>query len=370
MEKACDILEAQAVVTNSQGDTVSSTVQEASRLLQAHSGESIFVSDGMGRDYAVVDARMSNDILHFYLFVPASILLKDVGMLKIIFSAAVLFVGSLLIIFWKKMKERIIWPCVELSKAMEGIETGQLLEVRQEEILEFKQMRQGFNRMKGQIHELTIQSYEQRLKEQKIHMQYLFGQIQPHFFLNTLNVLYSFAEIERYDLIQQLVLAMVRYLRYIFNNGSKPVKLKEELSHVEDFITIQQLRYPDKILFCKEIESGMEEVGILPCLLQTFVENSIKYGLQEEGTSEICIKVTLQEEKVGITISDTGRGFSDEEIIVINEESDNDNGVYKIGIRNTRQRLRLLYGDDAVIRVGNKPESGAVVYICFPAERI
>lgn len=370
MKVACDISEAQVVVTDRQGAVLSSTVEETEWLLQDYNEGAVFVSDGQKQEQAVATAEMSNGILSFYLFVPVNILLKDVGILRIVFVVAAMFVGFLLVVFWQKMQKKIIMSCVELSNAMDKIETEYILKADPRELMEFKQMRQGFNRMKSQIHTLKIQSYEQRLKEQKIHMQYLFGQIQPHFFLNTLNVLYSFAEIERYDLIQQMVLTLVKYFRYIFNNGSKPVELKEELSHVEDFIAIQQLRYPDKIVFHKNIESGTEEMGILPCLLQTFVENSIKYGLREEGISEICIETVKQKENITITISDTGGGFPGDEIAAINEETGDENGVYKVGIRNTQQRLRLFYGDAAVIRVGNKPEGGAVVYICFPLKKV
>lgn len=369
LRRYCDIPGAETAICDRQGNVVSQTSEKSGELTENVQGKQRFVQDrNRGIRYAAgyTDSAYAN--LHFFLFIPTNVVLREVHILVGIASTVLLMVLGMIFVFWKKMNVRIITPCIDLGRAMEQIEESTSLSLKPEPLYEYGKIQQGFNEMKSQIHHLKIQSYEQQIREQKIHMEYLFGQMQPHFFLNALNVIYSFVEIQRYDLIQKMVLAMVRYLRYVFNNGSKPVALKEELAHIEDFIMIQQIRYPDRIIYEKEVDPEIEESGVLPFLLQTFVENCIKYGLKADQINTIRISARRSGHQIIIVVSDTGKGFTEEEMQEINGEEGmgEENRIYKVGIRNTRQRLELMYGKDAEIFVGNREGGGAIVTIRFP----
>lgn len=367
LQQYSNFKETEVAVCDIRGNTVSQTSEKGGSLARKCMQDSQPARNRLRHtSYVIGRAESPYAHLQFLLFVPARAILLEVHILEGIACLVFALVLALVYLFWRRMKVKIIVPCTRLGEAMEQVESEKPLLLTSEPLYEFGQIQQGFNEMKVQIRNLKIQGYEQKIREQNIHMQYLFSQIQPHFFLNALNVIYSFAEIERYDLIQKMVMAMVRYLRYVFNNGSKPVALKDELSHVEDFITIQQIRYPDRIVYEKEIDPGTEETGILPFLLQTFVENCIKYGLKEDGINRICISVKKAEGRIVITVSDTGKGFTEEELCSINSRDENSDTVQKLGIRNTRQRLKLAYGDSAEITAENGKQGGAVVRISFP----
>lgn len=369
LRQYCDISGAETAICDRQDKVVSQTSEKSAKLTGlVQEKQRFFWDNNGGLRYAVgyTDSAYAN--LKFFLFIPTNVVLREVHILEWVAGLVLLMVLGMILIFWKNMNVRIISPCMALGRAMEQIEDDAPLSLEPEPLYEYGKIQQGFNEMKSQIHHLKIQSYEQQIKEQKIHMEYLFGQMQPHFFLNALNVIYSFAEIQRYDLIQEMVMAMVRYLRYVFNNGSKPVALKEELAHIEDFITIQQIRYPDRIIYEKDIDTEIEESGVLPFLLQTFVENCIKYGLRTNQVNTIKISARRSGHQIVIVVSDTGKGFTQEEMQAINGvgEEGEENRIYKVGIRNTRQRLKLMYGDDAEILVGNRECGGAFVNIWFP----
>lgn len=369
LRRYCDIPGAETAICDRQGRVVSQTSEKSGELTGMFQEQQRFLRDrNQGIRYAVGHTESVYANLKFFLFIPTNVVLREVHILVGIAFIVLLLVFCMIVVFWKNMNVRIITPCMDLGRAMEQIEEEAPLCLKPEPLYEYGKIQQGFNEMKSQIHHLKIQSYEQQIREQKIHMEYLFGQMQPHFFLNALNVIYSFVEIQRYDLIQKMVLAMVRYLRYVFNNGSKPVALKEELAHMEDFITIQQIRYPDRIIYEKEVDPEIEESGVLPFLLQTFVENCIKYGLKTDQINTIRISARRSGHQIIIVVSDTGKGFTEKEMQEINEGGGDggENRVYKVGIKNTRQRLELMYGDDADISVGNGENGGAFVTICFP----
>ena len=83
-------------------------------------------------------------------------------------------------------------------------------------VREFRMLMSTFNEMIGEIKTLKIKNYETQLQSQKVYLQYLQLQINPHFYLNALNIVYSLAEIGDFKTIQKMILALVKYLRIIF----------------------------------------------------------------------------------------------------------------------------------------------------------
>lgn len=115
-------------------------------------------------------------------------------------------------------------------------------------------------------------------------MRYLSQQIQPHFVLNTLNILYSY-EPEEYPLIQKMILCLSKYFRYIVKVHSDFVELSQELAHIKNYFEIQEARYPEQFDYYVESEEGMDDLLIPPLLIQNFTENSIKYAIDMEKRS-------------------------------------------------------------------------------------
>lgn len=308
------------------------------------------------------------DNLSFRIFLPSHFVLEEVKWIKNILIVFWLILLLMLGEYWIALKKKLVIPSQNLCQAMAHIEeTGEIVTERFM-LTEIRTMVVGFNEMKKQIYELKIQAYEQKIREQKIYMQYLASQIRPHFFLNSLNILYSLAQIQRYDLIQKMTLALVSYFRYVFKNASDQVALKDEIKHVQDYLEIQKMRFLENFNYHIMVEDNLEHVRILPFLLQTFVENSVKYGMDDNGKMEIFIEAALLKENphiIRIVVRDCGNGFSDEELERINN-GDESFGEQHIGIQNAKQRLMLLYQNEASVRLYNDVKGGAAAEICYP----
>ena len=199
-------------------------------------------------------------------------------------------------------------------------------------------------------------------------MRYLTKQIQPHFILNTLNILYSY-EPEEYPLIQKMILCLAKYFRYIVKVDQPFVPLYQELEHIRNYFEIQKARYPEIFYTYMEMGDELEEAQVPPLLVQNFVENSIKYALRMDSKVKIYVLAErVDKARMCIRIADTGKGMPEETLAAIEcfKKEKLSQKELGIGIQNAIERLSVIYGDDADICVYNSIEGGATVDIFMP----
>lgn len=236
---------------------------------------------------------------------------------------------------------------------------------------EFLLVNQTFNRMMSQIEELKINVYEEQLSKHKAELQHLQLQINPHFFMNSLNILFNLAQVKNYELIQEMTLCLVQYFRFMFRSNLTFVTLREELQHVRNYIRIQELRFPNSLTCTIDSPDFLENIPIPPLVIQTFLENSIKHSVTLDEPIHISVAIDLMETGlepyIEIIIRDTGKGFLEDVLAeirsgnrVVDEQGEH------IGIWNVRKRLQLLYGEHAAISCYNGFPSGAVIEIKLP----
>lgn len=273
------------------------------------------------------------------------------------------------------LRRILLVPLKRLIKVMKRINDGNV-NVRIEDASasdEIRMVNQTFNRMMSQIEELRIHVYEEQLSKQKAELQHLQLQINPHFFMNSLNILFNLAEVRNYSLIQEMTLCLVRYFRFMFQSNLSFVSLQEELQHVRNYIRIQELRFPDSLTCSINAPEFLGKVPVPPLVIQSFLENSIKHSVSLEELVRLSVTVDLVESGlepvVEIIIRDSGPGFSEQVLQeirsgnrIVNEEGEH------IGIWNVRRRLQLLYGERASIQCYNGFPHGAVVELRLPYE--
>lgn len=241
------------------------------------------------------------------------------------------------------------------------------------ETAEISAMTDVFNDMAKDIECLKIKVYEEQLEKTKTHLHYLNLQIKPHFFLNSLNIIYSLALTRDYKLIMDLSKCLTDYFRYIFKSSDSMVLIQEELRHINNYLHIQELRYTTSFYTNLDIEAGLDFTCIPILLIHTFVENSIKHAYTGKALLVVDIKAARGKDdfdpNLEIVISDNGCGFSKEQLkelntpVVITEVREE-----HLGILNIKQRLSLIYQDKASLQFNNNHYGGAVVTIRIPLE--
>ncbi|WP_100407566.1 sensor histidine kinase [Bacillus solitudinis] len=275
------------------------------------------------------------------------------------------------------LNKAVLSPLYKIVHAMKRIGRGNLdIRIPQHSTSdEFILVNHTFNQMMDQIKELKINIYEERILKQKAELQYLNYQINPHFFMNTLNIIFNLAQVKKYDLVQEMVLCLVRYFRYTLKGNMDFALLNDELTHIKNYLRIQELRFPEKFTYQIEVENNqLLSVELPPVIIQTFVENTIKYAVNMDKTIHLLIKVESvnleAEEKMKITIQDTGDGFPEHvlETVRAGKLERSEKGEH-IGIWNVKRRLQLNYQERARLSIGNAKPNGALVEVLLPVKQ-
>ena len=293
---------------------------------------------------------------------------KTNGRILMLFALACILFSIVLL----KLLHSIFYrPIGDLSGRIAKLSGGDLEsgEYRAGIISEYNALNAGFSDMIDEIRTLKIENYEKELRVQRSYLQYLQLQSNPHFYLNVLNIIYSLAQLGRFETIQKVTMALVQYSRYTFRDPAKMVTVQEEMELVRNYIDIQKIRFPDKIHFSEEISPEIEDALIPPFIIQTFVENSIKYGIKLELANEIVVEGNIREVGEDLTvcleIRDNGPGY-DEEILAQMQADGwkpSEDGRH-IGINNAMQRLQLVFGNKATLILKN--DGGARTVLLIP----
>lgn len=118
-------------------------------------------------------------------------------------------------------------------------------------------------------------------------------------------------------------------MRYVLENtGTAFTTLDKELDYIETYITIQKLRFGDRVNYCLQVQEDLEleMYRILPLLLQPIVENAILHGLEEGGENgQINVCISADEENLHIVIEDNGRGITKEELEKVRKKLNTEN---------------------------------------------
>lgn len=276
---------------------------------------------------------------------------------------------ALIAVLWKMLERRVVFPLQKLDTGMKEIEQEHLKfrieNTDKNETSDFQYLYTAFNHMAQEVEE----SKEKDKKMYQTELDNLKLQVNPHMLLNSFNMIYSMAQTKNYEYIQKYTLLLVEYFRYVLRENSSLVPLKKEMNFVENYIEIQKIRFPNTFSYVYRIDEELLDAYVPPLLIQNFVENSMKYGLIPGKNIEILINIRKKEERMVISVTDTGRGMTEEVLSRVSKgEIYYDRmGKKHIGIWNSRRRMEVFFGDDTTFSIVSWPEEGTQVWIEIPA---
>jgi sensor histidine kinase YesM len=188
----------------------------------------------------------------------------------------------------------------------------------------------------------TVRVYEQLIRNDRkkqliesektsTELQFLKNQINPHFLFNSLNSIYSLT-IQKSNDAPEAVITLSELMRYmLYQINDEFVLLKSELDFIQNYMKLQRLRIVNNEHININVHGIVSNQKIRPLLLISFIENAFKYGTDFKGNTEISIKIYVKEDEIQFTCMN----------LIGNRNKDNENSG--IGLRNTKERLLLLY---------------------------
>jgi two-component system LytT family sensor kinase len=204
--------------------------------------------------------------------------------------------------------------------------------------------------------EKKLEEQERLLAEARLAA--LTGQINPHFLFNTLNSVSSLIRTDP-DQARVMVLKLSKVLRRLLRKHEHFSTLREELNFIEDYLSIEVVRFGDKLRFEKDVAEDTLDMLVPSMLLQPLVENSIKHGLSskiEGGT--IRIRAQRTETKLNLLVEDDGVGIPESKMATLLERG--------IGVSNVNERLKVLFGNEYRMWIDSQPGLGTRIQIEAP----
>lgn len=349
--------------------TETDTLEKEYIELQPDANE--FYITGQATKYFVVQSQLCyGDIMLIYLSPYfGSLYYKDtVQLFFLILSIMVLLLIPVSYMILVKSYFKPFEALLNTMKKIKGGDWDAKIE-KNYHIFEFQQMSTTFNKMIDEIKYLKIKSYEQKIQKQQADLQYLQLQIKPHFFLNCLKILYGMVEQGKSGEVQEMILSVSDYIRYIFHDNMRSVTLERELQHVKNYILLQKQSIEKTITMEVQIDEAIKEHPIPMLAVQTFIENSFKYAMRPGEDLVLSIRAIYLNSPDGgyidITIQDNGPGFSEEYIKHFRQCNAFSYQGDHVGILNIKQRLQILYHGKAALTCMNN-DIGALCEIIIP----
>jgi two-component system LytT family sensor kinase len=204
--------------------------------------------------------------------------------------------------------------------------------------------------------EKKLEEQERLLAEARLAA--LTSQINPHFLFNTLNSVSSLIRTDP-DQARVMVVKLSKVLRRLLRKSENFSPLSDELNFIEDYLSIEVVRFGDKLRFEKDVSSDTLDLLVPSMLLQPLVENSIKHGLSskvEGGT--IRIHTRRAESKLHLVVEDDGIGIPEARLATLLEQG--------IGVSNVNERLKVLFANEYRMWIDSQPGKGTRIQIEMP----
>jgi two-component system LytT family sensor kinase len=204
--------------------------------------------------------------------------------------------------------------------------------------------------------EKKLEQQQMRLNEARLAA--LTSQINPHFLFNTLNSVASLIRLNP-EQARQVVYKLSKILRRLLRQQDNLTTLSEELSFIDDYLSIEMVRFGDKLRFVKDIDPSTLDLPVPSMLLQPLVENSIRHGLSNKvAGGSIYVRSRLQGQRLQILVEDDGVGIPEGQLATIFEQG--------IGINNVNERLKVLFGADYRMWIDSRLGEGTSTGIELP----
>jgi signal transduction histidine kinase len=200
--------------------------------------------------------------------------------------------------------------------------------------------------------EAAAAQLEARLAEARLEA--LKMQLDPHFLFNALNGVAAQMRAEP-RAAEKTLIRLSEFLRVTLRDAARQeVPLLDELKFLDAYVAVERARFGDALSVVVDVPDEAKAVRVPSLLLQPLVENAVRHGMRSQGLA-VRVSARLHGDRLELSVTDDGRGLSP-------------GGVAGegVGLRNSRARLRELYGERAALRIDSRPEGGVEVHVVVP----
>ena len=275
-------------------------------------------------------------------------LIKNDNEMILVYGIVISVILGLAIIISMAISKEITKPLEILKNSMRDVETGSFKKVNIDATGENEvvSLSNSFNIMISEIKKLMKQNVYEQKQKRKSEIRALQAQINPHFLYNTLDSIIWMAECNKTKEVVIMTSSLAKLLRESISNEEEFTTIKREINYIDSYLTIQKMRYKDKLEFKLEIEESIYSIRIIKLILQPIVENAIYHGIKyKEGKSLILIQGYDCGSEIEIIVKDTGVGMDKYQLEHIFDNCKRNEKSNGVGICNVQMR-QMMFGKD------------------------
>lgn len=297
--------------------------------------------------------------------------MSSVNTIVYILFTCVIISLVLVVIVSFKFSRTLTNPIFKLKRLMKQAESGDLtVRFNFQHNDEIGELGQSFNHMIARIDQLIQMVYVEQENKRTAEMKSLQEQIKPHFLYNTLDTISWMARDYDAEDIVRLVDALTNMFRIGLSHGKDIITVKEEITHVSNYLYIQKIRYKDKLNYVIHVDESLYAVEVPKLILQPLVENAIYHGVKaKRGGGTITITGVPEGENLVFTVQDDGAGMLQEKVEELNRRMSERSVLDEkksFGLFYIRERIQLCYGKGYGVHVESTLGEGTRVTITLP----
>lgn len=287
-----------------------------------------------------------------------------------VLTAIILVIVALL--FSRFMARSITLPIKKLRDSMKKVQEGDfsVSDVVVDSKNEIGSLTKSFDVMTHRIHELMEQNVHEQEEKRKSELKALQSQINPHFLYNTLDSIIWMAEGKKNEEVVLMTASLARLLRQSISNEDEVVPIANEVEYARGYLTIQKMRYKDKLEFQIEVDSSILYIPLIKLVLQPIIENAIYHGLKyKESKGLLIVKGFMKDGNAVLQVIDDGVGMDEETLAHIYDKHKVNYHSNGVGVYNVQKRLKLYYGEDYGITYTSELGKGTTATITIPGRQ-
>lgn len=338
-------------------------------------GETAFLETE--KDLTGYSSALSMETLTFRADFDYHTLAKEFNFTAVLLLVMASVCAAVILIVSYFLAKNVTYPIEHLSKKMRS-QNGSHLTLSSRYLNRSDEIGTLYNEYNSMVEELNAsikKDYQDKLIALDAQMRSLEAQINSHFLFNTLESINSLAELDDNDRISTMVLALGNMFRYSIKTQSELVPIEDEIRHVQDYVSIQRIRFDNRFRLDMEIPESMNSIKVLKLILQPLVENALYHGLNYCACGDrITISGSTDSSYIYLCVSDNGTGMDRGELLALREKLDEKPSFTElghrtgqsIGLKNIHTRIELYYGKGYGLTLNSREKEGTQIQIKLP----
>lgn len=341
--------------------------------------------------YLVIYDTLQANGWKLVFILPNKDLVKDIDLIRNTFLVIVI-IGSLISVLLALVISRSISrPISDIISVMTRFGKGDLsarIEKYNNRTDEVGVLANEFNSMIKQINLLIKNNYHNEIKKKEAEMEALQAQINPHFLYNTLDSINFIARKYKVDEISRMVIALGDLMRISIRKDFYVITVRDEVNYIQNYMTIQSIRYKDKFSLEINIDNDVYDVMIPKLILQPIIENALVHGIEEKvGKGTIRLNGYKIANNLVFEVIDDGVGMEEsvvnemlknnileyenmtEKGLIVENLGNNKKKGSNIGLLNVDMRLKIAFGKEFGLSVQSKIGEGTKVTVRLPLRK-